>query len=239
MALTIDGIPVSGSIGKTTYARNRAGAYQRRRTKPVNPNSTLQLETRAAFAAAINTWTDDLTPLQRSSWATYAAGVDWLNAAGQAMSLTGQNAFVRWYSWYLFWFAEEPADLNPPVSFDINAVVVGTGVTVTYDTSANTIAIAANLPLFSNLWNVEEGRITARVSQPTNASRNFRPNRFSKASSFVVPEVPAAAVPFVVEASPYVYLDGHVCWVEFRASTPDHALTEATLFGPIAVTVVA
>jgi len=240
MTITIDGIPVGGSTGKVTYGRNRAGAYTRRRTKPVNPNSALQQEIRAAFAAAINSWTDELTAVQRSAWDTYAAGVPWLNSAGQAMFLTGQNMYTRFYQYVVYWSTTAPTSLVPPASFDIGAITPEAGsLTLTYDTSADTLQAGGNFPLATNLWQVEDARISFRISQPSNASRGFRPNRFKKLTRAVVAETPVPAVLTTAVPSPWVFQAGQVAWVEMRALTPDNQLTETKLGGPILVTVVA
>lgn len=241
MALTVDGVPVSGSIGNKTYARNRAGAYQRRRTKPVNPNSTPQQNARASFRSAINAWTQELTTVQRNAWNTYAITVPWLNKAGQAMQLTGQNMFVRWWNWYTYWHSDAPASVAAPAIFNIGGIVCDpSSSTLTYDISANSLAFEGQFPLLSNAWQVEGTEISARCSAPSNASRAFRPNRFTKGLVGTVGEVPTAAINFgSITPSPYVYQAGQKAWVRLTAVAPDHQQTVDTLVGPIALSVVA
>lgn len=239
MALSNDGIPVSGSTGAHTYSRNRAGAYTRRRTKPVNPNSPRQQFARAQFGSAINYWTDTLTPLQRAAWNTYAAGVPWLNKIGQPMFLTGQNAFVRFFTWYAFWMNAAPASLDPPSSFDLGIIApdIATPCVATYDTSANTIAVALNAPLFNNPWQVDGAKVSCSASQPSNASRAFRPNRFASVIIAEVPEAPTGTISFAATASPWVYQSGQIGWFKFAALDPDNALSVTQLVGPVLVTV--
>lgn len=86
---------ISGSIGGTTFARNRFGSYARQRTNPVNPNTTRQSEVRALMANISQAWNQILTAAQRSAWDTYAAAVPWLNRIGETAYLTGFNMFVR------------------------------------------------------------------------------------------------------------------------------------------------
>ena len=97
MALFRSGIgiqDISGSIGGTTFARNRYGAYMRNRVKPTNPKSSRQTVVRAAMADMKDLWAA-LTQDQRDAWETYGANVSMLNRLGMTIKLTGWNHFVR------------------------------------------------------------------------------------------------------------------------------------------------
>jgi hypothetical protein len=85
---------LSGSMGGMTASRNRGGQYLRRRVVPVNPNSPRQQAARASFTNAIQDWTGVLTDAQRTSWATYAANTPRTDVLGQALVLTGQQAYL-------------------------------------------------------------------------------------------------------------------------------------------------
>ena len=159
MALTIDGVPVSGSVGYTTHARNRAGAYTRNRTKPVNPNSTRQTTVRSGFAAAVDAWTNTLTDTQRAEWNLYAANVPWLNKAGQSMRMTGQNAFIRFYSFYQS-CGLVPTSLTAPIIFDTSSIAV-TGNSVSVD---NSVAATFTAALAQNDWNATGGVIAESIA---------------------------------------------------------------------------
>lgn len=86
---------ISGSIGGTTFARNRYGAYARARTKPVNPNSTRQAAVRTIMSYCRTAWYSTLTAVQRTQWALYANNVPMINRLGETINLSGYNQFCR------------------------------------------------------------------------------------------------------------------------------------------------
>jgi len=85
----------SGSIRGCTYSRNRYGAYIRGRVIPVNPGSTQQNVIRAALATLVARWTSILTQAQRNAWDSWALNTPQVDALGQPIILTGQNAFIK------------------------------------------------------------------------------------------------------------------------------------------------
>lgn len=85
----------SGSIGGATLSRNRSGAYIRNRSIPVNPSSAAQVVVRGALATLVARWSSVLTPAQRTAWETWAANTPQVNALGNPINLTGQNAYVK------------------------------------------------------------------------------------------------------------------------------------------------
>lgn len=97
MALVVlpEGQQRSGSIGGTVWSRNSAGAYIRNRSVPVNPNTDRQVAVRNYVKNLTIRWANTLTQNQRDAWDVYAANVDWLNALGQVIHLTGLNHYVR------------------------------------------------------------------------------------------------------------------------------------------------
>lgn len=238
MALTIDGIPVSGSKGASTFSRNRYGAYQRRRTKPVNPDSVLQQSIRSNMRTAVELWTDTLTEVQRQAWTDWAAAVPWLNKIGETVQLTGQAAWIRAYVARNYWLLTPTGYFAPPPSATLPSLVITEeSVQLTYDISANTLEFEAGAPLASNSWQVETGRLNIMVSQPVNLSRNFRPNRFRKLGTYVVGEVPTATVNLAGETSPWVPWSGCRMWVKLRAIDADFNVSVEQLVGPAVVTV--
>lgn len=237
MALTVDGIVVSGSVGANTQSRNRYGAYRRRRTKPVNPNSVLQQYRRQAFRAAIDAWTNDMTAIERQSWETYAAGVPWLNKVGETTHLTGQAMFLRTACYLLFWNGSAAAAYTAPGIFDIGSIFMTIG-SLTYDTSANTLAGSFGATVVSNSWQVTGGAVQISISQPANASTNFRPNRFKSVANVDAGAVPATPLVLAASASPWVFTAGQKVWAKVRGYMPDGRLTEEQLLGPATITVV-
>lgn len=86
---------IRGSMGGTTFSRNRYGMYTRTRAVPVNPNSARQVAARDRFNTLATYWRDTLTKAQRDAWDLYAANTNWTNAVGQVVNLTGLNHFLR------------------------------------------------------------------------------------------------------------------------------------------------
>lgn len=82
-----------GSVGGTTFSRNRSGMYTRNRVNPTNPNSTTQQQARNFMTQATQAW-GNLTALQRLGWNTYAANVPRTNPLGDSFLWSGQQAFV-------------------------------------------------------------------------------------------------------------------------------------------------
>lgn len=83
----------SGSVGGTTYTRNRFGMVMRVRSIPVNPNTSAQQEQRAAFSAASAGWRG-LDAGQRATWNVYAAATPVKNSLGDTVYLTGAQHYV-------------------------------------------------------------------------------------------------------------------------------------------------
>ena len=84
---------MSGSVGGWTGSHNRGGLYFRGRAIPVNPNSAAQQRARTDFAIGVGAWAA-LTNAQRTAWNVYAAEQAWTDTLGDAIQLSGQQAFV-------------------------------------------------------------------------------------------------------------------------------------------------
>lgn len=84
-----------GSIGGTTFARNRGGIYARARVVPINPQTGRQTSVRAALGSLAQRWSTTLTDVQRAAWELYAANVLIPNRLGEPRALSGQQMYVR------------------------------------------------------------------------------------------------------------------------------------------------
>jgi len=84
---------VSGSIGGTTFSRNRGGQYMRRRAIPSIVSSTYAMQIKAILAAQSQNFRD-LTTAQRAAWYAYAQQNPVLNALGNAFTKSGHQAYV-------------------------------------------------------------------------------------------------------------------------------------------------
>lgn len=103
---------ISGSIGGVTGSHNKGGQYLRARTNPTNPNTAAQQRARTAFTAASEGWSG-ITPEERISWGAFAQQQAWTNRLGDAIQLSGQNAYVASYA-ALTAAGLTPVDTPPP-----------------------------------------------------------------------------------------------------------------------------
>lgn len=87
-------LPSSGSIGSETASRNRHGQYRRQRSMPVQPNSAAQVNARARVNTHSAGWRG-LTDAQRAAWNAFANSFTVTNSLGQAVTLTGHQAYVK------------------------------------------------------------------------------------------------------------------------------------------------
>ena len=85
---------MSGSVGGTTYFRNRyAAIVLRSRVTPTDPATAGQVVVRTRFSAAVTAW-QALTATERNSWEMYADGTPWVNSIGDDVRLTGFNMYL-------------------------------------------------------------------------------------------------------------------------------------------------
>lgn len=84
----------SGKLRGIVASHNKGGAYLRGLTIPTNPQTALQTAVRNSLSALSTAWSGTLTALQRAGWNTYAGNLTWTNALGDAISVTGQQAYV-------------------------------------------------------------------------------------------------------------------------------------------------
>ncbi len=80
----------SGSVGSTTYAKNRNGMYLRKKAIPTQPRTTAQTNVRAIFTGSAQAWRG-LTDAQRAGWHALGAQVTTTDGLGQSSKLTGSQ----------------------------------------------------------------------------------------------------------------------------------------------------
>lgn len=83
---------IRGAIGGTVFARNGSGAYARKNTAPVNPQTSAQMAVRATLGTLSNEWK---SLDNQESW--NEAAQDWtaLNVFGDALRYSGQQLFLK------------------------------------------------------------------------------------------------------------------------------------------------
>lgn len=213
-------VDMRGSIAGNTFARNRAGAYARARTKPVNPNTALQQAVRNNLQALVNAWSEVLTALQRTAWAQYAAAVPMTNRLGEEMHLTGFNMFIRSNTALLqaglAQVNDGPTTLLLPEgdgSFAVSASEASQDITVTFDDTA--------------AWCDENGAgLILKCGLPQNPTRNFfaGPYRFAgtiEGDSVTPPtSTEDVAASFTVAELQKIWCEARIVRADGRLSAP-------------------
>lgn len=156
----------SGSIGGTTFSRNRGGMYTRNRAIPTNPNTANQQAVRGYLGTAANAWTSILNEGQREGWRTYGNETPVINRLGDETRLTGQQQFVR--SFVAFSRAGETPVLTAPTVYNTGEPVVniagGALPPNTIDLSANIVTARASLMAPAS----DDGVVAIGIGPPVN-----------------------------------------------------------------------
>lgn len=84
---------ISGSLGGVVGSHNKGGQYLRARTVPVNPNTSGQQRARTDLTVAVAEY-GTTSEFIRQGWRNYAEQQAWTNSQGDAIQLSGQQAFV-------------------------------------------------------------------------------------------------------------------------------------------------
>lgn len=85
---------ISGKIGGTVFARNKAGAYARNWAKPVNPVTPSQSNVRAIFGNGSASWSA-LTSAERDQWNSEAALQQRINRFGEVYTPSGRQYYLE------------------------------------------------------------------------------------------------------------------------------------------------
>lgn len=218
---------ISGSVGGTTFARNRFGAYMRNRTIPVNPNSSHQQAVRNAVAQLAARWSQVLTSDQRSEWNSYGANVTVQNALGQDVNLTGFQQYIRSNS--------VRTARGDPIEDDGPAVLALPEVdpTILFSVVAATGVVTTTFDNGYDWADTDDGFLYVFQGVPQNGGVNFfnGPWRYMgtiEGDTAVPPTSPDASltVPFACQTAQNV-------WFYCRQSNADGRLTNRIIRGPI------
>lgn len=211
---------IRGSIGGTTFSRNRYGNYSRNRTIPVNPSSSYQQKIRSSISVARNAWFSVLTAAQRTAWGAYAAAVAVQNRLGESINLTGWNHFCRSATAMLYadldYIAAGPVELSLPETdptFAAAASAATQNLSITFDNTAD--------------WANETGSYMLIFSSPgNNITRNFYKGPYRYAGKITgndstPPTSPATvASPFTVTAGQKIFCQARIVREDGRLSAP-------------------
>lgn len=208
---------VSGSVGGSTFARNKGGLYVRARSVPVNPNTTAQIAARDAFSTLVDSWTTILTQLQRDSWDVYALNTPVTNVFGDSKTLTGQQMYIR---------SNQPRVRDAQARVDDGPTTFDLG---TFTTPVITISAAAASDVVvaftdTDSWaTADSGFLFGLVSRGQNASRIFFKGPFRSMSSIAGAVIPPTSPTTLI--SEFVYVEGQKVFASFRASQSDGRLS--------------
>jgi len=219
-------VAASGSVGGSTYSRNRFGNYIRNRAIPVNPNTSFQAVVRNLMSQLVSSWTESLTGAQRDSWDTYAANVPVTDKIGQQQFLTGQNHYIRSNLPRLQ--AGMAQVLTGPPTFDLGTFTPPVGVP---DAATDHVELTFTE---TDAWVDETGSaMLVYLSRPFSATRNFfrGPYQFAEAVLGNVTTPPASpadiTAPFVFSTAQKLGMLIRVTRADGRLSTPFRSILVA------------
>jgi hypothetical protein len=209
-----------GSIGGTTFAKNRYGSYARNRTKPVNPNSTRQGIVRAIMSTLYTAWAA-LTAAVQGQWKAYADNVKVLNRLGEQINLSGYNMYCRTKA--VFENAGLTMPATAPTTFSLPAQ--DPTVVPTPDASSSNVSIA-----FDNTlpWaGAVGGAMIVSQGLPVNPTVNFFKGPFRYAGKIDGAATPptspqVVALPLPMQAGQKVFLQIRIAEADGRVSNPFH-----------------
>lgn len=219
MALVVlpEGTQISGSIGGTTWSRNRYGAYKRSRSVPVNPNTDRQVSVRNAVRSLMIAWQQTLTQDQRDAWQLYGSNVAWKNRLGQDVHLTGANHYVRSNTPRV---QNEIARIDDaPTIFDLAVAELELSATASEATQQLTIDGKADADWIgeADAWQF------FFMGSPQNACIQYFGGPFRQLTA--VPGAGPPPFPVVVDAA-FPFAEGQRIWVRSRIARGDGRLSE-------------
>lgn len=218
----------SGSIGGTTFARNRYGNYARARTTPTNPATDRQEVVRAAIAALANHWAETLTAANRTAWNLYGNSVNMKNRIGEVCQMSGYNHFIRSNS-VLLQIGEAIIPAGPTV-FELPEQ--DPTFTFTASEATQTISYVFDDAL---AWANEVGGFLVKYQgRPQNPQRNFFGGPYRYHGFITGAESPPSS-PDAEADPPYVITENQALWVYGRILRADGRLSEKFHAGPILV----
>jgi len=112
---------VRGTLNGSVFSRNRGGAFIRSKVSPVQPVSSFSSAARAMFGALSQSWSTNLSDVDRAAWEAFAAVHPFVNVFGDAIILSGV-AFYQSVNRRLLQMGE-PEITTPPATFDVPDII--------------------------------------------------------------------------------------------------------------------
>lgn len=224
---------MSGKFGGVVAAHNRFGQYFRQYRIPTDPQSSTQMQRRAAMAASVVAW-KGLTDAQRETWNVYAANTPWLNRLGETVYLSGFQMYCRSNTYWRYLFTEmgiSPVNLTScgstgglpeNISAAVATVSVASGLSLAYDDTA--------------AWCDSDGAaVTVQMSRPRPGTQVFGagPYRYALAISGSSTTPPTSPEVLATASLPWSIAIGDRVDFLCRAIT-----SEFTLSNPVKVSAV-
>lgn len=210
---------VSGSIGGTTFARNKGGLYCRARAVPTDPATSYQSAVRALVGELSNLWSSTLTAAQRAAWGVYADNVPIKDTLGDYRTIPPLAHYIRSNVPRLQAGATRIDD--GPTTFNVGAFG---SVSFGFDATADEIDVTFT---DTDDWvDEDDAHMIVYASRPVAASINFFKGPFRLAGtidgdSVTPPTTPAAiALPFPCVAGQQLFGRVQVSRADGRLSYP-------------------
>ena len=218
---------VSGSLGGMTGSHNSAGLYLRSRTIPVNPNTAAQQAARQAVQSLATRWGDVLTATQRTAWQTYADNVPVTDKLGDALTLSGQQMYIRSNTPRIR--AGTTIIDAAPTEFNLGTY---TTPVVTADASATTLSAAIEA---TDAWCDEDlSFLIMQQSDQMGPAINYFKGPFIFVGSLEGDSIAPPAGPLLV-TSLFPLTAGNVVYSRFRVSRADGRLSSASIVRSVIV----
>lgn len=213
---------ISGSFGGLTGSHNRGGLYLRARAIPTDPNTPDQVVVRNALGLLNQRWIDDLTPLERASWNTYAANVPLTGPLGDPITVSGLNMYIR---------SNVPRIQLITTIIDQAPAIFDTGTLSPVSITNISEATQQFDVTFTDAdgWNVANGHLVLQQSRPLNTTINFFRGPYRHAGS-----VNGVAVSPVTKPTEFSFVAGQRMFFRVRATYADGRLTQPQFIGPFA-----
>lgn len=160
-----------GKLGGQVASKNRAGAYVRTKTSPVNPQSTSQSQVRASFAAVSALWRA-LSDQNRASWNEAVNNWQRTDVFGDLKTPSGFNLFMRLCTPLQNAFNDVIISHYAPSPVEMPAL---SEVTATHTSPAGTLDLATTV---ANDVDLEQYVYNVYATAPQSAGKSFVKNEF-------------------------------------------------------------
>jgi hypothetical protein len=210
---------IRGSIGGSTFSRNRYGNYIRNKTIPVDPGTTAQTKIRATLGQIRSAWFNTLTAAQRIAWGVYAENVSVQNRLGQSINLTGWNMFARTNACLLY---NDLAIVAPgPTDFSLAGQDSTLAITVSEATQLISVAFDDTLDWLDE----DDAYLVIYASRPQNATVNYFKGPYLIAGKIAGDSITPPTTPTTM-AVPFAAVEGQKIFAQARIVRADGRLSE-------------